>query len=88
MQLGYITNHSATGTVCVKGYAWSGSSTCSTICTGSGLTCDGSATDGVPVLAGVGMSLPKWDGEFCLCMAASAANKSVTTQRVARGPGQ
>ncbi len=62
------TDHGgASAVLCVGTLAWSGVSTCQSLCAASSLTCSGAATDGKFIPAGT--ELPRtWDGTNCICV--------------------
>jgi hypothetical protein len=79
LQAIYVSNRSASNTVCLEFVPWSGSSTCATLCTAASFTCSGATTDGSPVLPGAARSIPV-TGEVCPCMVASGASTLVTVE--------
>lgn len=79
-----VANRHASQGLCVFDLAWSGASTCQTLCAASSGTCSAAATDGAYVPPG-GSYSESWDGTACLCFVGSGASTTYTAERVARG---
>jgi hypothetical protein len=68
---------------CVGDVAWSGVSSCQTLCAASTLTCSGASTDGKIVPAATELNRT-YDGTNCICIVASGASGGYQAERVIR----
>jgi hypothetical protein len=82
-QNAFLTNYGP-DEVCFAGFESINSTPCSSVCSASGLTCDKTPTDGSPVFPMSQRELPRYSGEYCLCVV-SFGTSTVHAERVARG---